>query len=139
MSEIGIFYTTLIAFDNTTVVIPNSSLTGGTVSNYSKQSTRRLDIALSLAYGVDPEAVKRVVLDVVSRHTDILDTPKPEIRLTEMQDSWISMTLKVWTGWEHYWELKFDLQEEIYHRFGELGIDFQFPVVEVHMKPDGEK
>ncbi len=134
VKEIGIFYTTLIAYDNRTVVIPNSNLTNSTLTNHSRQEVRRVSISLSLAYGVDTDAVKKAVMDVVARHENILPDPAPSIRLTEMQDSWISMTLRVWCTWDNYWDVKLDLLEEIYKHFGEIGIDFQFPVMEVHMK-----
>lgn len=138
VNEIGIFYTTLVSHDKRMVVIPNSNLTSSTLTNYSREKVRRLDVPLALAYGTDQERVRKAVMEVLARHEDILDDPAPAIRLTAMQDSWICMTLRVWCDWYHYWDLNFDLQEEIYKHFGEVGLDFQFPVVEVHMKKEEE-
>lgn len=136
VKDVGIFYTTLISHDKRMVVIPNSNLTGSTLTNYSREKVRRLDIPLSLAYGVDPAAVKKAVMEVLAKREDILDDPAPAVKFTEMQDSWIHLTVRVWCDWYHYWDLSYDLHEEIYNHFGKVGISFQFPVVEVHMKKE---
>ncbi|MGM9681730.1 MAG: mechanosensitive ion channel family protein [Eubacteriales bacterium] len=133
VTELGIFYTTLRTPDNRTVVVPNSSLTTSTLTNYSKEKKRRLDIEVEVAYGSDLEAVKRTVRRVTDRHSDICDDPAPFIRLTEMRDSALCLTLRVWCDSAVFWDLKFNLLEEIYVALGEDGIEIPFNSMDIYL------
>ncbi|MGM9636616.1 MAG: mechanosensitive ion channel family protein [Eubacteriales bacterium] len=141
VTEIGIFYTTLKTPDNRTIVVPNSNLTTTTLINYSKEKTRRLDIEVEVAYGSDVEAVKRTVRRVTDRHPEIVADPAPFIRLTEMRDSALCLTLRVWCESAVFWDLKFNLLEEIYVALGEDGIRIPFNSMDVYVhedRPDGK-
>lgn len=134
VSDMGVFYTTLLSTDNRTVVIPNKLLTESTIVNYSTQEKRRLDIQLDVAYGSDLELVKQTVLEVAARHGEVLNDPSPSVRLTEMRDSSLRVTLKLWCANSDYWALKYSLLEEILEEFGNAGIDIPFPQLDVHVK-----
>ena len=134
VSDMGVFYTTLLSTDNRTVVIPNKLLTESTIVNYSTQDNRRLDVQLDVAYGSDLELVKQKVLEVVARHGEVLNDPAPSVRLTEMRDSSLRVTLKLWCANSDYWALKYSLLEEILEEFGNAGIDIPFPQLDVHVK-----
>lgn len=141
VTELGIFYTTLKTPDNRTVVVPNSNLTTATLTNYSKEKNRRLDIEVEVAYGSELEAVKRTVRRVIDRHPEICADPAPFIRLTEMRDSALCLTLRVWCESAGFWDLKFNLLEEIYVALGEDGIKIPFNAMDVYLhedSPDGK-
>ena len=129
--DIGIFYTTLICPDNKHVTIPNGILTSNTVTNYSVEDIRRLDIVYKVEYGTDIEEVKKIVLGVVEKHPDALKDPEPSIRLTEMADSSIDFTLKVWVKKENYWGTKFDLLETVKGVFKEKGIEIPYNKLDI--------
>lgn len=136
--DLGVFYTTLCCPDNKHVTIPNSSLTGNSIINYSSESTRRLDIVCSVAYGTDIEKVKEVVLGVAGKHENILTDPEPSIRLTEFSDSSVDFTLKVWVKSENYWNTKFDLLESINDAFKENGIEIPYNKLDVNITSTSE-
>lgn len=133
VTEIGVFYTTVITGDNRTVVIPNSTLTSSTLINYSKKDTRRLDIEIGVDYESDIELVKRTVLEVVGKHENIKKDPAPFIRLTNLGDSSLDMTLRVWCDANDYWSLKFDLLEEIVAVLAQKNINIPYPTLDVHL------
>lgn len=134
VTEIAVFYTTIVTLDNRKIAIPNSTLTSSVLINYSSFEFRRLDIDLDVAYGSNVEFVKKTVMDVIRRHPKILSVPAPFIRMTEMRSSSLCITLKVWCRKTDYWDLKFNLLEEIYEEFRKSGIEIPFQQIDVHMK-----
>ena len=122
VTDMGVFYTTLTAPDNKTIVIPNSSLTTSTLVNYSTKDTRRLEIQFNVEYGSDIEKVKRIINGVLAAHSEILTDIAPFIRLTELRDSSLCITTRVWCKGSDFWTLKFNLMEEITQEFGKEGI-----------------
>jgi len=135
VEEIKITCTKLKTGDNKVITIPNATVTGAVVINYSTKGTRRLDLTVSAAYGTEVDAVKRAVLDVIARHSDVVFAePAPMVRLTEHSASSLDFTVRVWLNGADYWTLNFDLKEEIYAEFNKRGIEIPFPQMDVHIK-----
>ena len=134
--ELGIFYTTLRTPDNKKVVIPNSNITTNVLTNYSANDTRRVEFKLDMAYGTDLEFAKKIVSGVLERHSKILTDPAPTIRMTEMADSSIIITVRVWCNRDDYWPLYFDLNEDFYNSLEASGIHVPYQQVDVHIKKE---
>ena len=134
--EVGIFYTVVRTGDNRHVTIPNGALLNSVMVNYSKEQNRRVDIELNVAYGTDVEAAKDLVMSIVKKHEKVLTDPAPFIRMTEMADSSLKVTLRVWAESANYWDVKFDLTESINKAFVENSISIPFPQMDVHIKND---
>ena len=139
VTDMGVFYTTLTAPDNKTVVIPNSSLTTSTLVNYSTQKTRRLELQFRLEYGCDVDKVKEIVRGVLSRHSEILTDHEPFIKLTELRNSALCLTVRVWCLGGDFWDLKFNLLEEITQEFKDNGIVIPYNKMTVTVNSDSEK
>ncbi len=140
VTDLGVFYTTLTSPDNKTIVIPNSSLTGSTLVNYSTKDTRRLDLQFNVEYGSDIENVKRIINGVIVRHSEILPDVAPFIRLTELRDSSLCITVRVWCHSNDFWTLKFNLLEEITQAFKDEGIVIPYNKMTVKIENnDGKK
>jgi small conductance mechanosensitive channel len=133
VEHILITCTKLKTGDNKVVIIPNSNVTSSAVINYSAKETRRLDLSFSVAYGTDVERVKGVVLLVIARHGGILADPKPTVRLAEHGTSALQFVARVWVKQADYWDVNFDLQEEVLAAFSENGITVPFPQMDVHV------
>lgn len=135
VEEIKIVCTKLKTPDNKVVVVPNSTVTAAVVTNYSTKGTRRLDLTVSAAYGTEVADVKAAVLDVISRHDDVVFAePAPMVRLTEHNSSSLDFAVRMWVNGADYWTLNFDLKEEIYTEFNKRGIEIPFPQMDVHIK-----
>ena len=134
VEEIGMFYTQLKTADNLTVNIPNAIMTDTVIVNYSRKDTRRLDLVLSVAYGTDLDRAKAVVEEVVCAHEMSLKDPAPFIRLTEMGDSALQITIRVWCDRQNFGVLKSDLLEALNRRMEEEGIEIPFPQLTIHSK-----
>lgn len=134
VKEIGIFYTVLTTPDNREVTIPNGSITGASVVNYSVNDTRRVELVISVAYGSDVDRVCAVLLEEAKKNTLVLSDPAPFARLTKQNESSLDFTVRVWTKKDDYWSVNFDLLEAIQKRLDAEGIEIPFPQIDVHMR-----
>lgn len=133
VKDISIFYTVLQTVDNKHITIPNGTLMNSSVTNYSAEKTRRLDIDFSVAYNSDIEKVKGIILEKVNEHNTVLKDPAPFCRLTNHGDSALVFTLRVWCESQNYWNLKFDLIEEIKTEFDKNNIIIPYQQIDVHL------
>lgn len=132
VQEIQIFHTILKTGDNKIVYAPNGSMSNSVITNYSHQETRRVDLSFSMEYGEDYERVEQVLKDIIAADTRILTSPEPFIRLGEMADSSVNLTVRVWVKSEDYWDVHFDLKKNVYTTFTKLNISIPYPQMVVH-------
>jgi small conductance mechanosensitive channel len=103
------------------------------IENYSKEGTRRLDLVAGVSYGDDIKKVKEILHGILAAEPRILAEPKPTIGLMEMGDSSVNFAFRPWVKVEDYWDLYFDLQEQIKVRFDEENVTIPFPQRDVHL------
>lgn len=135
VKDIDIFTCTFITPDNKRVTIPNASITGGNVVNYTATGTRRLDLAVGVAYHEDLARVRAVIAEVVRTHPMVLSEPAPVIGVMELADSCITIAVRPWVNTADYWNAHFSLTEAIKTRFDADGITIPFPQRDVHLIP----
>ncbi len=133
VEEIGFFYTQLKTADNLTVSVPNAKTTDSTIINYSRKDLRRLDLNIDVSYGSDIEKVKQVIESVINEHDKALGDPAPFVRMTDMLDSSLQFTIRVWCARGDYGILKSDLLEQLDAAFAKEGIEMPFPQLDVHL------
>lgn len=133
VKTVGILYTTLTTADNKTIYIPNGPLSTGSIVNFSNQPTRRIELVINVDYGSDVELVKNILLDAANRHKKVLPDPQPFSRMIKMNDSSIDFVLRVWTKSEDYWDVNFDLTEQIYQELKAKGLNIPYPQMTVHI------
>ncbi|MBV1759288.1 MAG: mechanosensitive ion channel [Dethiosulfatibacter sp.] len=131
ITEIGIFYSTLKTVDNKKIMVPNSSITSSTITNFTAYAERRVDLKIGVSYDSDIEHVKKAIREVIDAHELILADKPIFVRMGEMADSSINFTVRVWTYTENYWDVFFDLNENIKKKFDEEDILIPYPHVTV--------
>lgn len=137
VKEVQMFHTVLGTADNKVIYIPNGSLSSGVVTNFSNQTTRRVDWTFGVEYGSDYEKVKQVIESVLAKDSRILSEPAaPFIALTALADSSVNVVVRVWVNSSDYWGVYFDINKNIYATFNEVGIGFPFPQLTVHQAKD---
>lgn len=130
--EIQIFHTILTKPDNKVVYIPNGALSGGAITNYSREPLRRVDWTFGVDYGEDYQKVKGVITSIIARDTRILQEPAPFVALHALADSSVNVVVRVWVASADYWDVYFDINQAVYETFNREGIDFPFPQLTVH-------
>jgi small conductance mechanosensitive channel len=133
VESVGIFVTTLITPDNKVVYIPNSTLTGGNIINYSAKDKRRIDMVFGIGYSDDIDKAKKVIQSVIGSNSRILKDPEPQIVVFELGDSSVNFNVRPWVNTADYWDVYFDTTEQIKKRFDEQNISIPFPQRDVHM------
>ena len=133
VKEIQIFYTLLDTPDNTRVIVPNALLSNSSTINYSKNSTRRLDLTFGVSYDASIDRVRSILLDLANNHQLIFEDPPPQVLLGEHGDSAIVFYLRMWCERDHYWPLYFEFLEKVKKAFDEAGINIPYPQKDVHL------
>ena len=133
VETITISCTKLRTPDHKVIVIPNSTVTGSNIVNYSAKRTRRLDLTLFVAYGSDVEQVKAVALAAIGAHPRVLHDPAPFVRLLETGESALRFTARVWVRTDDYWDVYYDLGEQLLAALSENGFQIPFRQLTVHV------
>jgi small conductance mechanosensitive channel len=133
IQEIGIFVTTLFTPDNKKVIIPNSQITGGVITNYSANDTRRVDLMAGIGYSDDIPKAKAVLKRILAEHELVLDDPAPIVELASLGDSSVNIHVRPWVKAPDYWRVHFDVTEAIKMEFDREGISIPFPQRDVHL------
>ncbi len=133
VKEIQIFNTILTDLDNKTIIIPNGGLSTNSMVNYSTEPIRRVDISVGIAYGESVEKSREVLIKLSQSDKRVLSDPSPFIGVTEMADSSVNLTFRIWVKAEDYWGVYFDMNENVYDAFNQSGIQIPFPQMDVHL------
>lgn len=134
--DIGLRSTRMRTYDNEVISLPNSQLANARVKNYTKPDTTiRVTVNFSVAYGSDVDEVKRVVSDAISQLDDILQNPEPQVLFLNMNDFSLDMSARVWVDdYGKQFARKLQMTELIYNTLNESGIEIPFPTRTVYMK-----
>jgi small conductance mechanosensitive channel len=132
IKAIGLFTTEMATPDNIQIIIPNGSVWGGAVSNFSFHSTRRMDLVIGIAYEDDIDKARGVIEKVVLADDKSHKDPAPVIEVAELGDSSVNFTVRVWCDNGDYFPLKFALTKAIKQTFDKEGISIPYPQQVVH-------
>ena len=133
VAEIEIFNTKLTTPDNRLIILPNASVTGGNIVNYSATGRRRVDIVAGCGYGDDIKQVEQVLRDIVAKDERVMADPAPVVALSELADSSVNFVVRPWVKTADYWDVKFDMTRQIKLRFDAEKISIPFPQRDVHI------
>lgn len=134
VEDIKLFYTHIVTNDNKAVVIPNGSLANNVIVNASAKDTRRVDLVMQVAYGSDVALVKEIIRKVCGENELVFKEPAPFVELSNMNESSLDFTVRVWCNRPDYWTVNFALIENIKKSLDENGIEIPFKQVDVHIK-----
>jgi small conductance mechanosensitive channel len=131
--EIGIFTTVIDTLDNRKTIVPNSKLTADNITNYSANSTRRVDLVAGISYSDDIDKARAAIQSALAEVDGILESPAPDILVSEMADSSVNFSVRPWCRPVDYWGVYFGVTEAIKKRFDAEGISIPFPQRDVHL------
>ncbi len=133
VKEIQILHTILTTPDNTRIVVPNGVLSNGVITNYSAEPTRRVDFVFGISYGDDIGTARDIIAGIVNADERTFDDPAPQIVVSNLGESSVDITVRVWANAADYWGIKFDLTERVKQAFDARGITIPFPQRDVHV------
>lgn len=134
VKEIQIFNTVLGTPDNVKVILPNSQALSGSITNYSANDTRRVDLVAGVSYQDDVKKAKKVLEEIVSKNPMVLKEPAPTIAVSELADSSVNFVVRPWVKAKDYWAAYFGLTEEIKIGLEANGLTIPFPQQDVYIQ-----
>ncbi|MDP8223365.1 MAG: mechanosensitive ion channel family protein [Candidatus Lernaella stagnicola] len=132
VQEINMMATSLTTPDNKKVVIPNRTIWGGPVVNYSALDTRRVDLSVGISYAADIGKARDAIYDVLRANDKVLPDPAPVVELVEMADSSLNLVIRPWSQTADYWDVYFSVNRAVKERLDQEGIEIPFPQMDVH-------
>ena len=133
VNEIQIFNTVIKTPDNKVIIVPNGAISNGIITNYSAETTRRVDFVFGIGYGDDIQKAKDILARLVSQDDRAMKDPEPVVVVSELADSSVNITVRIWVNASDYWGLYFDLMERVKLTFDQEGISIPFPQRDVHV------
>lgn len=131
--EVGLFTTELDTMDGLYVSAPNSVIWGQTLTNFSRNTTRRMEIVASIAYGDSIETGMNVLRRLVEEESRILDDPEPTYAVQALADSAVNLQLRAWAYTGDYWDVYWSLMEKLKPALEAEGLSIPFPQRELHI------
>ncbi len=131
VTEIGVCYTKLITTDNRVVVLPNGSLANSNLVNVSQEPTRRIDLVIPMSYDDDIRSVKAMLSRIAEGKKGILQDKPIEVFVQEFGATSVNIGFRFWVQKELYWDMMFEVQEEVRYAMKENGFAVPCPKTKI--------
>ncbi|PCJ08434.1 MAG: mechanosensitive ion channel protein MscS [Rhodobacteraceae bacterium] len=127
VKDLNLFITELTTPDNVQIIIPNGQAWGSVITNYSHHDTRRVSLVFGIDYGDSADTAKEIILTLANADSRVLKDPEPWVRVTNLGDSSVDLTVRIWCKAEDFWELKFAMTQAVKEAFDAKGISIPYP------------
>ncbi|QOY54721.1 mechanosensitive ion channel [Candidatus Sulfurimonas marisnigri] len=132
VKDINLFSTIIEPIDKSIVIVPNSSIISGNITNFSQREQRRVDHVFGIGYGDDLKLAKETLMEIINADERSLKEPAPLVAVSELGESSINFTFRVWVKTDDYWNVYFDMLEKVKLTFDEKGISIPYPQMDIH-------
>ncbi|MEB3765209.1 MAG: mechanosensitive ion channel family protein [Desulfurococcales archaeon] len=139
IKDVGILSTIIVRPNNEVVLLPNKSVWGSPIVNYTRNPTRRITLDVGVAYGTDLDKAVKIALEAVRNVDGVLEDPAPQVVITELADSSVNLQVRVWVKKEDYGRVKPEIIKAVYNAFNEAGIEIPYPQLDVHIRDMPDK
>ena len=133
VSQISILHTRLDSVTNQAIFIPNGLAINAVVVNNSLNAERRVDLDFSISYKDDFENARQIITDVIKAHDKVDKQQEIFVRMSEHGESAIIITSRCWCKNADYWQVHFDLIEQVRAAFIENNIEIPFRQVDINI------
>ncbi|MBO6133418.1 MAG: mechanosensitive ion channel [Lachnospiraceae bacterium] len=133
VTDIQIFYTTLLTVDNKAVLIPNGALSNNSITNLTKLPKRRIDFSVGISYESDLKLAKSLLKGICERIESRLKDTEVEVFVRELGDSAVVLGARVWIPTDQYWPIFWKLNEDVKLCYDENGISIPYSQLDVHL------
>ena len=134
VDAISLFITCLKTPDNKRILLPNGPLSNGSIVNISSEPTRRVDFTFGVGYEDNLKEAKDLILKTITSDSRVLLEPKAFIAVSELADSSVNFTVRVWAKKEDYWGIYFDGIENVKIELDKNNFNIPYPQTTVHLQ-----
>lgn len=133
VEAIHIFNTVIISLDNRVISIPNGAVAGATTINYTQKDKRRVDLVFGVGYDSNLREVAKIIETISGNHPKVDKDPAPFVRLGNQGANSLDFTVRLWCNTADYWDVYFDVMEQVTEAFNKNNISIPFPQMDVHL------
>ncbi len=136
--EIGLFTSELKTGDGVYIMAPNSQIWNTTITNFSRNSTRRIDIVVGVAYDDDLDVAQKALQSLMDGQALVLKNPASETMIKSLGDSSVNINMRCWVNTADYWDAFWALNKGAKAAVESAGCSIPFPQRDVHLFEDKE-
>ena len=133
VDEVRIFSTILTTPDNKQIIIPNGLINADTITNYTANDMRRVDMVFGVGYDDDLKLAREVLTRVCKNHPKVLDDPALNVFVMNLGDSSVDFAVRPWAKTGDYWAVKGDVLEQAKVELEAAGLNIPYPQTDVHL------
>ncbi len=137
VDEISLFVTLMHTGDNQRIIVPNSAILGGNITNTSALPTRRIDLVIGIGYNDNIGQARDIIMGILNADERILKDPAAAVAVAELGDSSVNLNVRPWVQSADYWSVRPDVLENIKSKLDEAGISIPYPQQDVHLHKVG--
>lgn len=130
VKEIQIFNTILVTGDQKTVILPNGSVSNGSIVNFSERGIRRIDMIIRLSYSDDVDQAKKIMRDILFSYPEVHKDPEPLIEIVELTEHHIQVCVRPFVDPVHYGTVQFKFYADVVKEFKALNFEWPIPQTE---------
>ncbi len=133
VSNMSLVSTTILTIDNQTLIVPNSKIWGDVIKNLTGELRRRVDLKFYVAHSADVTRVAGIFEDILASHPKVLSDPEPMVKLHKLLESSLEFIVRPWVETADYWDVYWDVTQEVMRRFNEERIELPYPRQDVRL------
>ena len=133
VTELNMMATVIATADNKKITVPNSSVWGSAITNFSALGKRRVDTKVGVAYGTDLRKAVELALAALKTVPGVLAEPAPSVSVGSLDDSEVTLNVRPWSTCDDYWAVYSAAQIAVTEAFEKAGIQIPFPQLDVRM------
>jgi small conductance mechanosensitive channel len=134
VEEVELFNTSIDTIDNRRIVVPNSTIFGAVIENFTRHATRRVDITIGTAYSADLDATRTALLDAARSVPDRDPAQEPIVLLMELGSSSINWSVRIWCPTPKFWDVRDAAVRACKQALDAAGISIPFPQMDIHIQ-----
>lgn len=122
VSKLSLVSTTILTFDNQTLIVPNNRIWGDVIKNITLQDSRRIDLEFRVSYDEDIEKVKMLIEEIIESHEKILEDPSPTVQMDQLSPYAMVFVVRPWVERADYWPTRWELLRVIKEKLDSEGV-----------------
>ena len=130
--EMNMMATVMTTPDNKRIVLPNKTVWGGPITNFSAMETRRVDMQIGIAYGENIAKALEIAKRAAASVPGVLEDPAPAVTVASLDSSQVTLNIRPWAKNADYWTVLSSTLERVKAEFNKEGVEIPFPQITVH-------
>jgi small-conductance mechanosensitive channel len=127
VTEITPFRTTLRTVDNKIIAVPNDKAWSDSITNFTREPLRRLDLQFEVSYDDDVDTVLELVRDTANTHPRVVQREATWTGVHAFAQSGVIIRLRAWVGSADFIQVRADLHRAMKYAFDREGITIPYP------------